>query len=165
MNLDQVITSESIPRRSFMGRVLGGVAAAAVLPALTAPLEGAALRPSAPPRRLLRLVGRDDETSWKLVRDQFPIRPGFIYLNAANLAPSPYVVSDAVADLTRDIDREMSQQNRAKFSELREQARIGLAQYLGADPEEIAISRNTTEGNNTIVNGLTLGRGDEVVIW
>ncbi|MFH1763165.1 MAG: aminotransferase class V-fold PLP-dependent enzyme [Gemmatimonadota bacterium] len=44
-------------------------------------------------------------------------------------------------------------------------ARVTLAAYVGASPSEIAITRNTSEGNNTVVNGLELGSGDEVVLW
>ena len=150
----------SVQRRAFLARLAGGVAAASLTPA-------AALRAAerVPPRLPAVWLEGDDESYWKTVRDQFPIRRDYIFLNAANLAPSPYVVSETVADLTREIDREMSQVNRAKFASLRDAARAGLAQYLGADPEEIAITRNTTEGNNTVVNGVTLGAGDEVVIW
>jgi selenocysteine lyase/cysteine desulfurase len=67
--------------------------------------------------------------------------------------------------MTRSVDLDASFQNRAKFGELRERAREALAAYLGADPDEIAITRNTSEGNNTVVNGLDLGSGDDVVIW
>jgi selenocysteine lyase/cysteine desulfurase len=86
-------------------------------------------------------------------------------MNAANLCPSPYPVQRAVFRLTRSVDQDASFHNRAKFSELREKAREALAVYLGADTDEIAITRNTSEGNNTVVNGLDLGPGDEVVIW
>ena len=86
-------------------------------------------------------------------------------MNAANLCPSPYPVQEAVFRLTRDVDADASFQNRAKFRELREEARRALASYLGASPDEIAIPRNTSEGNNTVLNGLELGVGDEVVIW
>jgi selenocysteine lyase/cysteine desulfurase len=74
-------------------------------------------------------------------------------------------VADAVTRFTRDIDADASFQNRSKYDELRERARQSLARYLGADADEIAIVRNTSEGNNTVVNGLDLGRGDDVVVW
>ncbi len=106
-----------------------------------------------------------DEPFWHLVKGQFPLRSDLILMNAANLCPSPYPVQRAVFRLTRDVDLDASFQNRAKFGRLREKARVGLAAYLGADPDEIAITRNTSEGNNTVVNGLDLGPGDEVVIW
>jgi selenocysteine lyase/cysteine desulfurase len=107
----------------------------------------------------------DDEAYWRRVRDQFPLDDGLILMNAANLAPSPYPVQDAVFRFTRDVDGDASFQNRAKFGPLKEQARQALADYVGADPREIAITRNTSEGNNSVVNGLDLGAGDEVVIW
>jgi selenocysteine lyase/cysteine desulfurase len=113
----------------------------------------------------LRHTDPADEDYWRLVRDQFPIRHDLIFLNAANLCPSPFPVSDTVTRLTRSVDADASFQNRAQFGALRETAREALARYLGAEPEEIAITRNTSEGNNTVINGLTLGPGDEVVIW
>lgn len=106
-----------------------------------------------------------DEAYWQMVKAQFPLRAGLTIMNAANLCPSPYPVIDAVTGLTRDVDSDASFQNRGKFAELRERSREALAGYLGADPAEIAITRNTSEGNNTVINGLTLGRGDAVVIW
>jgi len=86
-------------------------------------------------------------------------------MNAANLCPSPYPVQDAVFSHTRDVDGDASFQNRNKFGPLKEEARRALAGYVGADPDEIAITRNTSEGNNSVVNGLDLGPGDEIVIW
>lgn len=148
-------------RRRFLGLLAGGVAATTIVPRSV----------SAAPSRLRRLSelsrssAQDDEAFWQLVQREFPVRPGLAMMNAANLCPSPYVVIDAVARLTRDVDADASFQNRAQFAELRQQARERLAQHLGADADEIAITRNTSEGNNTVVHGVTLGRGDEVVIW
>jgi len=70
-----------------------------------------------------------------------------------------------VFELTRDIDADPSSHNRKKFADLRETSRNALAEYLGARPEEIAIVRNTSEGNNMVINGLTFEPGDEVIIW
>ncbi len=153
----------TLPRRRFLGQLLGGAAATALLPS-------AALGVVTAPRRLslaeeLGLAVAEDELFWKMLKDKFPLRPGFTLLNAANLCPSPNSVIETVTGLTHDIDADASFQNRAKFTELREGARAAVAVYLGADPTEIAITRNTTEGNNTVVNGLALNRGDEVVIW
>lgn len=86
-------------------------------------------------------------------------------MNAANLCPSPYQVSDAVQGHTRDIDSDASFQNRGKFDGYLEDALRRLAHYMGADEEEVAIVRNTTEGNNLVVAGLDIGPGDEVVLW
>ncbi len=149
-------------RRRFLGLLGGGIAAGATMPP---PHGTTALSPRARFDRLSRAAQDDDEAFWQLVKREFPARPGLAMMNAANLCPSPFVVIDTVTQLTRDIDADVSFQNRSKFGALRNRARQGLATHLGADPSEIAITRNTSEGNNTVVNGVTLGRGDEVVLW
>ena len=109
--------------------------------------------------------GDADELQWEMVRRQFPFSDAKIPMNAANLCPSPRVVADRVAELTRDIDTDCSFNNRAKFSELRKESRRKVASQLGVTPDEIALVRNTSEGNNTVNNGFPLSPGDEVIIW
>ena len=151
-------------RRTFLRHIVGGATATAVVPSLFPdPTRGI----NASPAPLPNLAPDDgvDEAYWDLVVGQFSLRPGLIMMNAANLCPAPYSVSQAVVRFTDSVNADASFQNRAKFGDLRTEARHALAQYVGAHPEEIAITRNTSEGNNTIVNGLPLGPGDEVVIW
>jgi selenocysteine lyase/cysteine desulfurase len=156
----------SSSRRRFLGQLLGGTAAALALPTSLA-ADDARTRWAALLREVRSRAAADpgDEAFWRLVKEQFPLRDGLILMNAANLCPSPYPVQEAVFRYTRDVDADASFQNRAKFDELREIARAALAKYVGADADEIAITRNTSEGNNAVINGLDLGRGDEVVIW
>ena len=110
-------------------------------------------------------LGTEDEAFWEMVKSQFPLRPGLILMNAANLCPSPYPVQEAVFGYTRDIDQDASFHNRAKFNPLAAKSVDALAGLLAASPEEIVITRNTSESNNAVINGLTLGAGDEVVLW
>ncbi len=147
-------------RRRFLSSVLGTVAGASVTPRSALATPRLAARFQLPPPGPAA-----DESYWALVRDQFPVRDGLVMMNAANLCPSPYPVIDAVEAITRDIDADASFQNRAKLSVLRAEARAALAAHVGAEPSEIAITRNTSEGNNTVVNGLSLEPGDEVVLW
>lgn len=156
----------SSTRRRFLGQLLGGTAAAVALPRSLTADDGRSRWATL--LREARSITADepvDEAFWRLVKEQFPLRRGLILMNAANLCPSPYPVQEAVFRFTRDVDADASFQNRAKFDELRETARQALAEYVAADADEIAITRNTSEGNNTVINGLDLGRGDEVVIW
>lgn len=154
-----------LPRRQFMKTLFGGAAAAAVLPstmfsgnnASSESLKKAAFRLSA--------IDGGGEEFWKLVKENFSIRKGLIMLNAANLCPSPNSVQQRVFELTRDLDADPSFNNRNKFTDLRKVARYSLAEYLGASPEEIAIVRNTSEGNNMVINGLNFKPSDEVIIW
>jgi len=160
-------------RRRFLSQLLGGTDAALAAPQWIAAQEGQFESQAG------RGLGRSlipsgsapanpdpgDEAYWSRVKEQFSLAPGLVLMNAANLCPSPYPVQDAVFRHTRDIDRDPSFQNRGKFGALKETAREALAEYVGASPTEIAITRNTSEGNNSIVNGLDLGPGDEVVLW
>ena len=86
-------------------------------------------------------------------------------MNAANLCPSTRSVAERVTELTADIDRDCSFNNRGKFSELTESSRTKVAKHLGVSADEIALVRNTSEANNTINNGLDLEAGDEIVVW
>ena len=40
-----------------------------------------------------------------------------------------------------------------------------LGEYFGVDAGQIGITRNTSESNNIIVNGLDFSPGDEVIVW
>jgi len=122
---------------------------------------------AATPVRLKQLlaVAPSGEGYWSMVAGQFPFRHGKIPMNAANLCPSPRVVSERVADLTRDEDSDVSNPNRAKFNTLADEARKKVAEHVGASADEIALVRNTSEANNTINNGVPLAPGDEVVLW
>ncbi|MGD2295289.1 MAG: aminotransferase class V-fold PLP-dependent enzyme [Candidatus Aminicenantes bacterium] len=155
-----------ISRRSVLKGMAHGAAAGALLPFLDFRQRGASYQSLKQAAALLdqnKEVG--DERFWTLVKNQFPIKEGLIMLNAANLCPAPVIVQNRVIELLKDINADPSFANRAKFSELKEKARKALAEYVGADENEIAIVRNTSEGNNFVINGVTLGKNDEVIIW
>jgi selenocysteine lyase/cysteine desulfurase len=46
----------------------------------------------------------------------------------------------------------------------KEEVRYKLAEFIGASPDEIVITRNTTEGLNFVANGLDMAEGDEVLL-
>ncbi len=150
-------------RRRFLAEV---AASAAVLPAALAPSAAAAsTRVPAPRLPALPPRGPRDESWWQQIRAHFSFTEERVPMNAANLCPSPRAVAERVEELTRDIDRDCSSNNRAKFRELTEASRAAVAAQIGVSPDEIAIVRNTSEANNIVNNGLPLGPGDEVVVW
>ena len=111
-------------------------------------------------------VGRvaNEDAYWDLVKQQFPLEHGLIYLNAANVCPSSRPVIDRHLDFLRDFHANPSFPNREKYKPMYERLRGKLAAMLGSAPDEIAITRNTSEANNMVVTGLVLRPGDEVVI-
>jgi selenocysteine lyase/cysteine desulfurase len=150
-----------LSRRRFLSRATTGSLGVAVLPAVgISALRTSRQEPLGPPPSEAL-----DEEYWRLVRAQFALRDGITPMNAANLCPAPRPVIDAVGAAMRDVEADVSFQNRDKYGESLEAVRAGLAAYLGADADEIAIVRNTSEGNNVIVGGLELGRGDEVLLF
>ena len=150
-------------RRRFLKRAAAGAALAATPAWTRVPSRtGLTIGELATGRDAL---GAEDEAFWEMVKSQFPLRPGLILVNAANLCPSPYPVQETVFGHTRDIDQDASFHNRAKFNALALKSVEALADLLGADPAEIVITRNTSESNNAVINGIELGAGDEVVLW
>ncbi|MFN7544344.1 MAG: aminotransferase class V-fold PLP-dependent enzyme [Acidobacteriota bacterium] len=105
-----------------------------------------------------------DEAFWTLLRRNFPLRDGLIYLNAANVCPASLPVLERHQHFLRDFEADPSFQNRAKFGPLRERVRARAAQFFGVTANELALTRNTSEASNTIVHGLNLKDGDEVVL-
>src|SRR5271154_3700627 len=105
-----------------------------------------------------------NDAYWSLVRRQFPLADDLIYLNAANVCPASRPVLDRHAEFMRDFQSNPSFQNRAKYEAMRERLRDKLAAMLRVSSEEIAITRNTSEGTNIVVKGVDLKPGDEVLI-
>ena len=105
-----------------------------------------------------------DEKFWASVRDQFVMPKELTMLNAANLCPSSGPVLETLYKVTRDMDQDPSMDNRVKLGEGRENTRKLLAEFLRVTPEEIVITRNTSESNNLVSTGVDLKAGDEVLL-
>ncbi len=109
-------------------------------------------------RRVTTLPGPEAPDYWRVVRLQYPLTFERVYLNTGGLGPAPYPVLDAVEGTTRAL------QERAETGHhLIEETRPAVAAFFGADPDEIAFTRNATEGNATVAAGLALRPGDEVI--
>jgi cysteine desulfurase/selenocysteine lyase len=156
----QLMSADSAgTRRDFLKRAATGAAGLAVLPNVRLNGLGNSLTP------LPITPGRIDEAYWRDVKAQFIVRDGFIMMNAANLCPAPRTVVDAVTNATRDLDGDVSFQNRDKFNKLWTETRSRLARFIGAGEDEVAIVRNTSEANNCVVGGVPLKAGDDVLLF
>jgi selenocysteine lyase/cysteine desulfurase len=116
------------------------------------------------PAKLPPTPASPDEKFWTSVRDQFVMPKELAMLNAANLCPSSGPVLEMLYKMTKDMDQDPSQDNRAKLGDGREETRKLLAQFLRVTPEEIVITRNTSESNNLVSTGVDLKAGDEVLL-
>ena len=91
--------------------------------------------------------------------------PDVSVMNAANLCPSSIPTLEAMYANTKDMDGDPSFQNRGKMGRGKVNTRKILAEYLHTTPEEIVITRNTSESNNLVSSGVELKAGDEVIIF
>ena len=131
-------------------------------------LSGAVFLPGpvgAWPAPLQETPDRPDEKFWLSVREQFLMPPELGVLNAANLCPSPAPVLEAMYRNTKDIDGDPSFDNRQKMSAGKENTRRLVASFLHVTPEEIVLTRNTSEANNMVSSGLDLKAGDSVIVF
>jgi selenocysteine lyase/cysteine desulfurase len=105
-----------------------------------------------------------DEDFWGYIQQCYTIAPGIINLNNGGVAPAPKVVQDAMKRYY-DLSNEAPSYYMWRVLDLgREPLRKNLAQLAGCSPDEIAIQRNASEALETVIFGLNLKRGDEVVL-
>jgi L-cysteine/cystine lyase len=98
-------------------------------------------------------------------RAQFPIFERFSYLNAGTEGPLPERAADAVR---ARIDLEVSGGRSGKayiegVMDLADRVREGYASLLGCEQDDVALTGSTTDGVNTVLAGLDLRPGDEIV--
>ena len=105
-----------------------------------------------------------DEDFWNFIREQYTVSPNIINLNNGGVSPQPKPVQDAHIRFYQYCNEAPSYYMWRILDQGREPLRAKLAELAGCSPEEIAINRNTTEGLNTIIFGLNLKAGDEIVL-
>ena len=106
-----------------------------------------------------------DENYWKEVRSRFLLPADLAFMNAANLCPTSLPVIEALEKNTRFLDANPSSSSRTTLQQAREEGRRLVAAALRVTPEEILLTRNTSEANNIVSSGLALGAGDEVIVF
>ena len=105
-----------------------------------------------------------DESYWRMVQRQFPLDDDLVYLNAANVCPASRPVMDRHLAFLRDFHANPSFQNRDKYTPMRESLRAKAAKLMRVSSDEIAITRNTSEGSNIVVKGVDMKAGDEIIV-
>ncbi|MEO6631252.1 MAG: aminotransferase class V-fold PLP-dependent enzyme [Mucilaginibacter sp.] len=104
-----------------------------------------------------------DEDYWAVIQRSFSVNSNIINLNNGGVSPSPIVVQQAVERYNLLANEGPSYFMWRILDQGREPLREKLANLAGVNPEEIAVNRNATESLNTIILGLDLKAGDEVV--
>jgi selenocysteine lyase/cysteine desulfurase len=104
-----------------------------------------------------------DEDYWTVIQQAYTVNPNIINLNNGGVSPAPKVVQDALERYNRLSNEGPSYYMWRILDQGREPLREKLADLAGCSPDEIAINRNATEALNTVIFGLNLKAGDEVI--
>jgi selenocysteine lyase/cysteine desulfurase len=110
------------------------------------------------------VAAASDEDFWTFIRGQYTVSANVINLNNGGVSPQPTPVQDAHKKYLDLCNEGPSYYMWRILDAGREPLRDKLAKLAGCSSEEIAFNRNTTEGLNTIIFGLNLKAGDEVVL-
>jgi len=106
-------------------------------------------------------AGKPDEAYWKKIREGFSLNNKLTFLNNGTLGPA----SNAVLAVRRRYEEELAADPTNSFrSEELAGLRKRIAEFAGADADEIALTHSTTEGMNIFAKGLRWQPEDEVII-
>ena len=105
-----------------------------------------------------------EEDFWYYIQQAFTVSPAIINLNNGGVSPAPKSVQDAMKRYYDYCNEAPSYYMWRILDQGRETLRDNLAKLAGCSAEEIAINRNSSEGLETIIFGLSLKAGDEVVV-
>ena len=147
----------SVSRRRFLGGTMaalaGGLSVASPALAFTPPAAGGQTW-----RERIRPSGALDDAYWQRVRREFNLVDDISYMNTGTMGPIPRPVVEAQTRYLRDLAADP--RARRDTEPIREK----LAAFVGADADEILLTRSTTEGMKVFCRGLDLAPGDEVLM-
>jgi isopenicillin-N epimerase len=104
-----------------------------------------------------------DGVYWEEIRNLYDFESRFIMMNNGTLGPMPKPVFNTLTNYFRvQVSNPYDGYN--FLPTFRESIRAKLAAFINASPDEVALTSNTTEGLNIVINGLDLRDGDEVLI-
>jgi isopenicillin-N epimerase len=104
-----------------------------------------------------------DEDFWRDIQAAFTLDRNIVNLNNGGVSPAPRIVQEA---MRRSLEFSNIAPAYTMWRVLEpevENVRRGLAANFGCDPEEIAITRNASEGLEICQLGLDLKAGDEIL--
>lgn len=105
-----------------------------------------------------------DETFWYQIKNAYTVSPAIVNLNNGGVSPQPKVVQEAVERYNRLSNETPTYYMWRVLDQGKEPIREKLADLGGCSAEEIAINRNASEALETVIFGLPLKSGDEVVL-
>ncbi len=104
-----------------------------------------------------------DDILFAEVRKQLMLKENLVYLNTGTLGPAPKLVFDKIAAMMTRLEANPAIENFGPMGKMMEQTRGKVARFMGADEDEIILTRNTTEGISIVCSGIDWTAGDEIL--
>jgi len=145
-------------RRNFLSNLAAGIGTLPFLPEVD---QGTGDRLQRLSADVASASGSSD--LWRRVREEFQLNPGLTHLNCGTLGATPTLVIDAVTNYTHEIEGNPASKSFSWGGAQMEEVRARAADFIGADLEEVAFTRNTTEAMNAVATGIDVGPGDQVL--
>jgi selenocysteine lyase/cysteine desulfurase len=105
-----------------------------------------------------------DEAFWGTIRRKYELTPEYINLENGYYSMQAEPVLESFLRHVRSINVQASRYMRTRQVDDKMRVRTRLAKMAGVSPEELIITRNTTESLDTVINGYDWQPGDEAVM-
>lgn len=145
----------SLSKRQFLKSLIG-TAALSTWTGLDEALASAATTPA--------LVLAQQEDFWATIRAAYPVTTEFIQLENGYYSLTARPVMDKYLKHIQAVNSVSSYYMRTRQYDDKRISQTQLAELLGCSPDELIITRNTTESLDTVIGGLSWKAGDETIM-
>ena len=149
-------------RRSFVRMAAGATLSPLALPRMDIASTASIKRLRESDDRDAAMVARD-EAYWEVIQSAYTQDASFINIESGFFSPSADVVLEAQVTRLREINRIPSFYMRRRMASERADLKRFFGRFLELSPDEFVIARNTTEALNTIIHGIPMEAGEEVL--
>jgi selenocysteine lyase/cysteine desulfurase len=106
----------------------------------------------------------EDEAFWASIRGKYRLTPEYVNLENGYYSMQSEPVLEAFIDSVRQINYQAARYFRTVRVDDKARVRDKLAAMAGCSPEELVITRNTTESLDTVISAFDWKAGDEAVM-
>ena len=106
----------------------------------------------------------EDEDFWLKIRSGYRLKPDYINLESGYYCFMPQEILEGFIHHVREVNYQNSYYLRTVQFPNKRQVQEKLAELADCDPDELVITRNTTESLDTIIGGFPWQAGDEAIM-
>ena len=106
----------------------------------------------------------DDDDFWKSLRGSYKLKPDYINLENGYYCIMPQVIEQAYLRHILDVNLQGAYYMRTVQFDNKNAAAAKVAEVVGVSPDELIITRNTTESLDMVITGIDWKPGDEAIM-